>query len=236
MPYISTGLLKYLSFGICLTSTFLFCSCSKETEVIEEALAFSEQKYSMEITGNWNATDFTIPANAHFTNFVGMVHAKDSFMWKPNSLATIGLERVAENGYNTTMLMEMNEIITLGKGKSTFNFLPPAITGVKTDTVIVNTNYPCIGFASMIAPTPDWFIGLGSFNCITNNKWVDDITIPLLVYDAGTEEGNVLAMANPATLPQQNIGLLTGINGSALSNGNNTLKPIATVRFRRIIN
>jgi hypothetical protein len=85
----------------------------------------------------------------------------------------------------------------------------------------------------MIAPSPDWFIGIDAFNLFPNNKWISDTTINLFGYDAGTEEGDVFSLNNPATIPQQNIQLLNSENASVLANGNSPLKPIAFVRFIR---
>ena len=45
--------------------------------------------------------------------------------------------------------------------------------------------------ASMIAPSPDWFIGLSGLNLYANKRWVADTTVQLFVYDAGTENGDV---------------------------------------------
>jgi Spondin_N len=216
-------------------SILLLASCSKEeVEVVNPPLPFSEEKYTIEVSGNWMLPNFTVPTNAHFTKFVGMVHSADTFMWKPNSLATLGLERVAEDGYNTTMLNEMRAIITAQKALSVFLFLPPSVTATKQDTVTVNTTYSLISFASMIAPSPDWFIGTSNFNCIKNNKWVDEVSLPLYVLDAGTEDGDMFGYANPATTPQLPVQVLAANNATVLANGNRTLQPIATVKFKRL--
>jgi hypothetical protein len=126
-------------------------------------------------------------------------------------------------------------MVTAQKALSVFLFLQADVTATKTDTLTVNTNNSLISLASMIAPTPDWFIGVSNFNCIDNNKWIDEITIPLKVYDAGTEDGDVFGYNNPATIPQQPIHLLSANNATVLANGNATLPPIAFIKFKRII-
>jgi hypothetical protein len=55
--------------GLVLTATFN--SCKKDDNPVE---VYSEATYSIEVTGKWASPDFTVPANVHFTNFVGMVH------------------------------------------------------------------------------------------------------------------------------------------------------------------
>ena len=81
----------------------------------------------------------------------------------------------------------------------------------------------------MIAPSPDWFMGISNVSLLENNKWVKELTLNVRLYDAGTEEGNVFGYSNPATIPQQPIMLLTP--ASVLANNNTSVAPIATVRF-----
>ena len=85
----------------------------------------------------------------------------------------------------------------------------------------------------MIAPSPDWFMGLHDVNLFKNNHWVSDTTINLLVYDAGTEEGDVFGYNNPDTSPQEPVALLTATNASVLANSNPFIGAIGTVRFVR---
>ena len=61
--------------------------------------------------------------------------------------------------------------------------------------------------------------------------WINDATVDLIMYDAGTEDGDVFGLNNPATVPQQNIVLLTPGNASVLANGNASIAAIGTVRF-----
>lgn len=86
----------------------------------------------------------------------------------------------------------------------------------------------------MIAPSPDWFIGLSNFNLYKNQQWVADTTVKLFVYDAGTEDGDVFGYGSPATVPQQTIQLLPASKATVLANGNTELKHIATVRFIKL--
>ena len=83
----------------------------------------------------------------------------------------------------------------------------------------------------MIAPSPDWFMGLNNFHLFRNNKWVDDISVDIRLYDAGTEDGDVFGYDNPATIPQQNISFLTPFNAAVLANGNPEIYAIGVARF-----
>lgn len=57
--------------------------------------------------------------------------------------------------------------------------------------------------------------------------------VELLVYDAGTEDGDVFGYDSPASSPLQNVSLLKAINATVLANGNPVIGKIATLRFVR---
>lgn len=207
-------------------------SCKKE-EIIKES-EYSEATYAIEVKGLWASPDFTVPAGVHFTNFAGMVHNADGELWKPGKLATKGVENVAETGSTTAILLEIDSVIRSKNALSLILFTPPSATGTKKSTIYCNSNYSIISVASMIAPSPDWFIGLSGLNLYPNKKWVVDTTVQLFVYDAGTEDGDVFGYNNPPTNPQQPIYLLTVNEAMVLANGNTQLKAIAELRLTKL--
>lgn len=85
----------------------------------------------------------------------------------------------------------------------------------------------------MIAPSPDWFLGIHNLSLISNNEWIKDTLVNIYVYDAGTEDGDAFGYLNPATTPQQNVGLLQAAQATVLANGNPGLARMATVRFTK---
>lgn len=187
----------------------------------------------MTITINWSTPQFSVPAGAHVTTLMGMVHSKDTLLWKEGRLATEGLEDVAEVGNITKMNLEIDAIIAKNKALSKFQIAAPLITGTAETNLLFNTTYPNISFASMIAPSPDWFMGVSSISLFVNNKWLDELNLNVRVYDAGTEDGDIFGYNNPSTSPQQPAVLLTPANASVLANTNATIAPIATLRFVR---
>lgn len=194
-------------------------------------MVYSEATYSMKVTMQWTMPQFTVPGGAHVTTIIGMVHSKDTFLWKENIYATLGLEDVAEMGNTTKMNAELDVIISALKAGSKFQLPAPPINGSSEVTLKLSTAYPNVSFASMIAPTPDWFLGISNISLVKDNRWLDSLILPVRVYDAGTEQGNVFSLNNPATIPQEVVNILTPANGSVLANGNSSLAAIATVRF-----
>lgn len=56
-------------------------------------------------------------------------------------------------------------------------------------SVAVNHKHSHVSFYTMIAPSPDWFVGVGSVPLCQNGHWVPRYERPLMAYDAGTDEG-----------------------------------------------
>jgi hypothetical protein len=210
--------------------SILFFSCRKESDNTEE---FSESTYRVELTGKWKSPEFGVPAGVHFTAFTGMVHNQNGNLWEEGELASVGVENIAEIGSAAQALIEIDSVISKQNASGVISIPAPPPTGTSARTFYCNSNYPMVSFVSMIAPSPDWFVGVNGLSLYSNKKWVADTLIQLYVYDAGTEDGDVFGLSNPVTMPQQSIKLLTPATGSVLANGNSTLQPIATVRFIR---
>ena len=218
---------------LALIMFLLLVSCKKNTPLVNPPA--EQVTYRIEVRLMWAAPNFFVPAsNAHFTYFIGMLHNKNSFLWKPNGLATVGLEFVAEIGSNERLNNEIDSIITKGEALTRFGIPPPAITGGFDTSFRFTLQYSSISFASMIAPSPDWFVGLNNYDLLRDNQWVENITVPLFLYDAGTEDGDVFGYNNPASSPQQPVNLLTPARASVLANGNTALAPIGSIRFIKL--
>jgi Spondin_N len=128
----------------------------------------------------------------------------------------------------------MDSLFTLNKALSKFFLNIPGIIGKDSTTINVNIKNANISFESMLAPSPDWFVGIDSYSLIQNGKWITEITVPIYGYDAGTEDGDVFGYANPATVPQQPISLMTPANASVIANGNAVIAPFASLRLVRL--
>ncbi|KAH0945620.1 hypothetical protein HN011_004505, partial [Eciton burchellii] len=53
-----------------------------------------------------------------------------------------------------------------------------------------------------INPSPDWFIGIDSFQLCIENNWIDTVTVELDPMDAGTDNSFTFMAANWPTKPQ----------------------------------
>lgn len=226
--------MKYIRLPILV---LFFASCIKEKiqePIPEIVVPYSEAGYRITCTLNWQLPQFTVPLGAHVTALVGMVHSKDTVLWNTEKRASKGLEEVAEDGNATSINLELDDIISKGRAISKFLIAPPAITGTIETMLNFNTNFTCFSFVSMMAPSPDWFMGIHDLNLFKNNKWNKDTTIHIFLYDAGTEEGDIFGYDNPSSNPAQNISLLQPAKATVLANGNTSFKPIGLIHFEKI--
>ena len=193
----------------------------------------SSAVYSATFRGAWT-TDVTpggIPANAHFTQLVGGVHNADATFLSGGGTATGGVESVAEDGNPNSFKNEIN-----AAGANRLSVLESETGGgndyTATGSFAVNnftlsTDHPRVTLITMIAPSPDWFVGVAGLSLLdADGNWVQSLTVNLYPWDAGTEDGTGFAMVNAATSPQ---GTITSIRGT----GEFSTEPIATLTFAR---
>ena len=82
----------------------------------------------------------------------------------------------------------------------------------------------------MIAPSPDWFVGVDSISLIENNNWVEEKTISLTLFDAGTDSGESYSSQNENTNPTELISKLEASDIGV----NEGLPAVGTLIFSRI--
>ena len=67
------------------------------------------------------------------------------------------------------------------------------------DPVRLTMDRPFLSIATMVAPSPDWFTGLSSWNAVNSadSTWYDSFSIETYPWDAGTEFGTTYGINGP---------------------------------------
>ena len=92
---------------------------------------------------------------------------------------------------------------------------------------MVTTDHPRVTLLSMVAPSPDWFVGVSGLSLLdAQGDWLASHSVDLFPYDAGTEEGTEFSLSNAATSPQ---GTIASIKGT----GKFSNEPIASLTVTR---
>ena len=60
-----------------------------------------------------------------------------------------------------------------------------------------------------IIPSPDWFVGLHDINLCENGHWVDELSVDLYPWDAGTDQGFTFTSPNYPNDPPESIYQIT---------------------------
>lgn len=184
--------------------------------------------YRLTFRGTWtrSATPGGVPGSAHFSPLIGAVHNDQVSFWEPGGRARRQVERVAELGIQRDLRALMNRsphvLEVLEKEP------PRGGTALASIEFEADRDHSLVTLVTMIAPSPDWFVGVSARSLLDDSgRWVDDLEVDLFPYDAGTEEGTEFSLDNPATVPQ---GTITSIRGM----GKFTDAPMARLTFERL--
>ena len=184
--------------------------------------------YRVTFQGTWTTTVTPggVPSGAHFTTLIGAVHNDSVTFWSSGGTASAGVEAVAELGttgaFKSEINVNTNAVAVIEKS------LPSGGTPTATVDFTVTTAHPLVTLLTMVAPSPDWFVGVSglSLRNATDDGWQPSLTVDLFPYDAGTKEGTEFSLSNAATSPR---GAITSIKGT----GKFSDQPIATLTFTR---
>lgn len=169
--------------------------------------------YRVTFQGTWTtaATPGGLPGSAHFSPLIGALHNDRVTFWEVGGMASPGVEDVAELGQNSAFRSEINASDHVGAiiERSLGTGGTPEVS-VEFETT---QDHPLVTLITMIAPSPDWFVGVSGLSLLdARGRWLSRLEVDLFPYDAGTENGNGFSLSNPATVPQ---GTITRIRGMA---------------------
>jgi hypothetical protein len=171
----------------------------------------SEQTYTVVFASTWSAETHPLgfPSNAHYSGLIGGTHDGGVVIWEPDSLASDGIESMAETGSKALLQAEVEAAISAGTAETVLsggNINPSP--GSVSLTFTVSESHPLVSLVSMLAPSPDWFVGVHGLNLFEADAWVDLVVVDLYVYDAGTDSGTEYGSPNEDTDPAEPIALL----------------------------
>lgn len=169
---------------------------------VREPDASETARYKIVFDGTWNPSG--VP-NPHFSGLVGAAHNSSATFWEVGGLATDGIESMAETGSTNILRNEIgsnsNANLTITGGS-----IPNAPDQVEISSITVDHDYPLITLVSMIAPSPDWFVGVSGMSLIDEQgEWKNEIVIQLFPYDSGTDSSTTFLHNENDTNPAEPI-------------------------------
>ncbi|MEM9353637.1 MAG: spondin domain-containing protein [Planctomycetota bacterium] len=204
-----------------------------------------EAEYEIAFENLWNPAEHPLnyPGTAHFTALVGASHSDAISFWSPGVLASRGVELVAELGNSGGLFRgEVSPAIRNGLARDAINtgediFLGETSTGT---TFTVTSEFPLVTLLSMVAPSPDWFVGIHDVDLREGGTFAEEKVFEFnSFYDAGTEEGTAFSLSNPDTVPPQPIRAVAGAEAarqfiSPAANAATPIPPITRITLTRV--
>lgn len=198
------------------------------TGFVGTAAAQTNATYTARLDATWSAAthpdDF--PPGPHFSPLVAVTHDGTVALWRLGETASPGIERMAETGATSTLTAEAAAL-----GSSVNEVVVGPLIGVSPGTasltITATEAMPTLSLVTMIAPSPDWFVGVSGLPLRDASGWLASVVVDLYVVDAGTDSGTTYTAPNLDTQPRQPIAQITGYpfapGGSPRSVGTLTL-------------
>lgn len=188
--------------------------------------------YEVTFTSTWSEATHPegFPSNPHFSPLIGAAHSADVALWGAGETATAGIESMAETGATSPLRAEIDAHANAGRmARVLSGGNIPLSPGSVTMTVDVDDDAPLVTLVTMLAPSPDWFVGVAGLDLRENGAWVAERTVDLLVYDAGTDDGPDYTSPNDDSDPKQPIARID----AAPFVRDGAPAPIGTFKFSR---
>ena len=172
-----------------------------EPETAQYTFAIPEVRISPRIPG-------TLPQGVDFYPELVLVgHGRDEAPFALDETASDALKILAEQGGSDELADQAEAEGMVVHARSFAELLQVFLS--PDPSIELDSDRPCLSYAQMIAPSPDWFIGFTTV-CATDEdgNWLDEISAELVAYDAGTAEGEDFQYKSGDTDPREPIALL----------------------------
>lgn len=160
--------------------------------------------YVVTLNIEWSAASHpaTVPPNSHISPPVVVGHGNAGDLFAVGTIASPGIEGMAERGVTSTLRNELDandSVTSVQVGSSLFG------AGQQRYTVTLSKPRDMISLVTMLAPSPDWFVGVAGADLFVDGVWLDQLTVDLDNYDAGTDSASDFIHVNVDTRPARHI-------------------------------
>jgi len=180
-------------------------------------------------SGQTHPVDF--PPDPHFSALVGGTHNASARFWAEGLPASPGIKDMAERGRTSPLDQEVGAAIAAGTAG---NLLGGGGIGSSPGMVsfefAASQTHPLVTLVSMIAPSPDWFVGVSALPLFENGGWIGERRVDLVPWDAGTDSGRTFTSPDLVTTPAVPVSRIVT---APLSPGGQ-VTPLGTFTFTRI--
>mgnify|MGYP000524084015 CR=1 FL=1 len=168
-------------------------------------------EYKLTFVSTWSAETHpeSFPTEPHYSKLVGATHQFYGQVWSPGQLASTGIKGIAEQGLNVQFRKEIDWAIKINEAGSYIDGPDMKLSPGQVDTrFTVTPDFPLVSVLSMIAPSPDWVVGVSGLSMCENATWVLEKTLTLQAYDVGTDAGETYLATNQPEAEKQVVQYL----------------------------
>ena len=170
-------------------------------------------RYRVTFESWWSARthpqDF--PGNPHYSPLIGATHRSGAPFWMPGGPASPGMENMAETGGVSPLNTEIRAAVAAGTAGSLLRggqlSQSPGSLSMEFEITLA---FPHVSLVTMIAPSPDWFLGVHDLPLAGADGWYQTVERELYPWDAGTDSGETYTSPDADTVPQGRILTLRG--------------------------
>jgi Spondin_N len=190
-------------------------------------------RYEVTFGATWSAATHPdrFPADAHFSPLIGGTHNSSVSFWSPGLPATEGIRRMAEQGRVSPL---DNEVMAAISARTAEGLIRgdglPSSPGSTSLVFEISPSYPLVTLVTMVAPSPDWFVGMSGLSLLEGGGWVAERQVVLYAYDAGTDDGEIYDAPDRPASPRRPVARLQ--TAPFLVAGQ--VPPLGTFTFRRL--
>jgi hypothetical protein len=232
-------------FALAATAALLVAACSSPEQddmgsasaTQAGAPADDAVQYTVVVRSTWTKANhpFEYPAagavtGPHFSGVIGATHNAGYTLFAEGAIPTPGIERLSEEGKHAPLDDEIKAALAAGSAFQLFESGPLRDFGDSIITTFTaDPAHAMVSLVAMIAPSPDWFLGVANLNLMENGSWVSSKTVQLNAYDSGGDDGATYKAADRDNNPKKPTMLATTrhftINGAPV--------PVATLTLTR---
>jgi len=169
-------------------------------------------EYRVTFDASWSQTTHpsAYPVDAHFSSMIGGAHDATTSYWALGETASSSIEFMAEFGGTSILRSEVEADMATGAAFSVIRAPGLDSPGSVETTFLIEGSTPLVTLVSMVAPSPDWFVGVADLPLHDGSAWLDPVVASLQAYDAGTDSGPDFASPDEDTVPKESIATFSG--------------------------
>ena len=196
---LGTAIFVYAKSASCvITQTQTVTAPSIQTSVTNAPPSLATYQVTVQSLWSSGTHPKEYPSGAHFSKPVVVFGGENDIIFKSGERASEGVKSMAETGSVGILSDEIDQLVNI-KLKIGSTVATPSSEAINIETT---SSQPYLSFTSMLAPSPDWFVGVDRMLLLEQGVWVQEKSVDLFLYDAGTDDGETYKSPNAPTNPR----------------------------------